>query len=341
MKAKILLLTIAIASCVACSTDERAKVKQPTRVKTETVTAGSQLEDVAYVGIVEENKSTAVSFTGMGLVNKVYVSEGQSVGRGQLLATIDGTQARNILAGAEAQMAQANDALARYSKIHDNGSLPEIQWVEIQSKVAQAKSQLAIARKNVADCRLIAPVSGVVGRINVNAGETAMPSQAVLSILDVNTVKIKVSIPEGEIGDINANTPSSVFVEAVNLSTQGGRIEKSVSADALTHTYDIRINVKNPKRTLLPGMVANVTFHGASNVGDGGDYSLPLTAVQKNASGKLFVWSIGNDSLVHRTPVAIGHTAGNRIAITSGLKAGQRIVVEGYQKLSEGTKVVF
>ena len=126
--------------------------------------------------------------------------------------------------------------------------------------MAQAKSQLDVAKKTLADCRLTAPVSGIIGKKLVGAGETALPSQAVVNILDISTVKVKVAVPEAEIGGINANTPTSIKVEAVDGSYQGGRIEKGVEADALTHTYDIRINVVNNGRKLLPGMVASVRF---------------------------------------------------------------------------------
>ena len=68
---------------------------------------------------------------------------------------------------------------------------------------------------------------------------------------------------------------------------------------------------------------------------------LPITSIQKNANGSLFVWTIDQENKVHRTTVSIGHTQGNRIAIVSGLDVNQRIVTEGYQKLSEGTTVVY
>ena len=276
----------------------------------------------------------------MGVVKRVLVNEGQTVSRGQLLAEMDDTQARNLLSGAEAQMTQANDALERYQMLHDNGSLPEVQWVEIQSKVAQAKSQLEVAKKNLADCRLVAPVSGIVGKKLVGAGETAMPSQAVVTILDVSSVKVKVGVPEGDISAIQTTTPSTISVEAAGTSVQGGRIEKGVEADALTHTYDVRINVANAGRKLLPGMVASVRFlqEGSQSVAT---KSLPVTAIQKAADGSLFVWTVSGDSTAHRTRVSIGAASGNNVAITDGLNMGQRVVTEGYQKLSEGTRVVY
>lgn len=325
---------------VGCSEKKQIEVKAPTRVSMEIVSTNGQTSGQTYVGIVEEREATAVSFTSMGVVRRVLVNEGQIVSKGQLIAEMDDTQARNLLSGAEAQMAQANDALERYKMLHDAGSLPEVQWVEIQSKVAQAKAQLELSRKNLADCRLVAPVSGVIGRKMVGAGETAMPSQAVVNILDISSVKVKVSIPESEIGDISTNTSSIIKVEAINGNFSGGLIEKGVQADALTHTYDICIHVANGERKLLPGMVASVQFTATqSQLTE--QLSVPVTAVQRKADGSLFVWTIGNDSTAHRTTVTTGETIGNRIAITDGMIEGARVVTEGYQKLSENTKVVY
>ena len=323
----------------SCTSKKEQNTKAPTRVETEVVSTAMNASGQSYVGMVEECEATAVSFTGMGVVKRMLVNEGQAVSRGQLIAEMDDTQARNLLSGAEAQMTQANDALTRYKMLHDNGSLPEVQWVEIQSKVAQAKSQLEVAKKNLADCRLVAPVSGIVGKRLVGAGETAMPSQAVVSILDISTVKVKVAIPEAEISGIGANTSSTIKVEAVNGSFTGGKIEKGVQADALTHTYDIRIHVTNGNRKLLPGMVASVQFGNLEKPTK--ELSVPVTAVQRKADGSLFVWTIANDSTAHRATVRTGETMGNRIAITDGMTEGARVVTEGYQKLSENTKVVY
>ena len=341
---KVFLGLLTVLMVCSCGEKKESGVKAPTRVKTQMVMPAFSDGAQTYVGIVEEREGTAVSFTGMGVVRRVLVSEGQAVSRGQLLAEMDDTQARNLLNGAEAQMTQARDALERYKMLHDNGSLPEVQWVEIQSKVAQAKSQLEVAKKNLADCRLTAPVSGIIGKKLVGAGETAMPSQAVVTILDISSVKVKVAVPEAEISGINASTPSTISVEAAQASVSGGRIEKGVQADALTHTYDVRISVPNGDRKLLPGMVASVRFRPTPNPSlsrEGSSYFVPVTSVQRNADGSLFVWTVANDSTAHRSKVSIGATSGNHVAITDGIDMGQRVVTEGYQKLSEGTKVIF
>ena len=337
---KVYLGLLTILMIFSCGKKKESRAKAPMRVKTQLASPAVSDNAQTYVGIVEEREATAVSFTGMGVVKRMLVNEGQAVAKGQLIAEMDDTQARNLLNGAEAQMNQANDALERYKMLHDNGSLPEVQWVEIQSKVAQAKSQYEVAMKNLADCRLVAPVSGIIGKKLVGAGETAMPSQAVVTILDISSVKVKVAIPEAEISGIHASTPSTINVEAAQAVVSGGKIEKGVQADALTHTYDVHINVQNGSRKLLPGMVASVKFIADGSQSIAGKV-LPITAVQKAADGSIFVWTVAKDSTAHRSKVNIGATMGNHVAVTDGIDMGQRVVTEGYQKLSEGTKVVF
>ncbi len=346
MKAKMILYGALVLALAACSAKNTEREKAPIRVVVEKVSAQAVASDgKTYVGVVEENQATVVSYTTMGTLKHVAVSEGQAVGRGQLIAELDDTQARNMLAAAEAQNRQAEDALQRYKLLHDEGSMTEAQWVEVQSKVDQARSELAIARRNVADSRLEAPVSGIIGKRYLAAGETALPSQPVVSILDISSVKVKIAVPEREMKDITSTTPTTIFVEAIGREFRGGLIEKGVQADALTHTYDVRVRVDNKGRDLLPGMVAKVKTLSPSSLSGKEQspspttfFTLPITAVQQRADGTFFAWTVSKDNTAHRTTVTTGTIVGNRIEILSGLSDGQRVVTEGYQKLSEGTK---
>ena len=365
-KSTIILLIVSILT--ACSDKTEQKTKDPIRVDTEIAMVGANGNGMSYVGVVEESEATAVSFTSMGVIKRMLVKEGQMVSRGQLLAEIDAStstnsveiakasvnQSKDMVKQAEDTYAQAKDAYDRMKILHDNGSLPEIKWVEVETRLKQAETALSTARtgvasaqatekiahKGVADTRLIAPVSGVVGKRQLDVGETALPSQAVVSILNINTVKVKVSIPETELKNIGANTPSVVVVEAINKSFNGGHIEKGIQADITTHTYDIRINVANPSHLLLPGMMASVMFPSIQS-GMNAHVFAPVNAVQKQPDGSNFVWTVDEQNKAHRRVVTIGHTAGNRIAILDGISPGERIITDGHQKLSEGSKVVY
>ena len=365
---KSAIILLAVLFCAGCGNKGRQHDNLPIRVATAVVSAGMDANGPSYVGVVEEREATAVSFTTMGVIKRMLVNEGQLVHRGQLLAEIDATssnngveiaqaatrQANDMVKQAEDTYAQAKDAYDRMKILHDNGSLPEIKWVEIETQIKQAETALntaragvkqaqateQIARKGVADTRLTAPVSGVIGKRQLNVGETALPSQAVVTILDINTVKVKVSIPEAELSNITSATQSWIAVEAINQRFNGGRIEKGVEADVMTHTYDIRIHVANTGHKLLPGMAATVQFPGV-HAGAATSVNVPITAVQSRPGGSHFVWVVDASNTAHRAEVAIGRTMGSHIAVTSGLRDGDRIVTEGYQKLSEGTKVVY
>ena len=335
-KTSIFLIVAAAMSLMACSENKTERKAEPIAVKTETVKAGSDLQGRTYVGTVEEESSTSISFAGSGTLTRVYVEEGQAVRAGQLIAEMDKTQARNMLAAAEAQMKQANDALARMKQLHDNGSLAEIKWVETQSAVEQAQASLDLAKKNLTDCSVHTPVSGIVGKGVKQAGETVLPALAVASVLNINNVRIVVSVPEKEIATFKPKTPTTISVEALGGRTyQGGTITKGVEADGTTHTYDIKIHLQNTDHSLLPGMVCQVKVNGTTAAAQ---MSVPITAVQKNAKGERFVWTV-KDGKAHRSVVATGRASGNRIAIEQGLAEGEQVVTEGYQKLSEGTEV--
>lgn len=328
------------ATMGACSKKTETPREAPAKVKTETVSRSFSTGDRTYVGQVEEQKSTAVSFNGSGTITRMLVSEGDRVSKGQLIAELDPTQSRNAIRAAEAQLKQANDAVQRLKVLHDNQALPDMKWVEANSKAEEARAQLDLAKKAEADCRAYAPVSGIIGKGAKQTGETTLPALTVATILDINNVKIRVSIPEKEIGGITATTPTLISVEALHQSYNGGRIERDVQADELTHTYDIKILLPNPGQKLLPGMVCNVLVKGHNTDASTPDNALtvPITAVQQNATGRKFVWVIRRGK-AHRQYISIGDTYGNRIAVSEGLADGQTIITEGYHKLSEGTPV--
>ena len=256
---EIIPILCSLILIAACSPKTEQTEEETIAVVVERVAPGSDFAEVPYVGVVEEESSTSVSFTGMAMLKSMTVSEGQPVRKGQLLAVIDETQARITLATTKAALDQAMDAYDRMKQLHDNQSLPDMKWVEVESKVAQAQSAYDMAKKNLDDCRIYAPVSGVVGTKIMNVGETVLPTEPVLTILSIDRVKVRVAIPEREIANITAGTATTITVDALGDETfHGGRIEKGVSADPLTHTYDIRIAVSNPGHKLLPGMVARV-----------------------------------------------------------------------------------
>ena len=341
MKKNVLFTLIAVAFMLltmGCgNNDEKQKNAAPMSVRSEVVQHSSDIHTKNYIGIVEEESAISVGFTGSGTISKVCVSEGEMVRKGQLIAEIDKTQAENMLIAAKAQMEQASDAYKRLKLLHDNNSLPEMEWVEVQSKVQQAEASLEMAKKSLADCSIYAPENGIIGKGVMNVGEVVLPALPVAKILVINNVKIRASIPEKEIAGITSASSSKITLDALAGQTfEGGKIEKCIDANNSTHTYDIKVNVKNSERQLLPGMVAHVQIHHATPQEV---ITVPITSVRKNANGEYFVWT-NKGGKAHRATVTTGNATGNRIVVLTGLQQGDVVITEGYQKLSEGMEVI-
>lgn len=339
-KSSIYTLLVIMTLLVSCGKSEKDYNVEALKVTTETVSAGTTSTGKHYVGKVEEDSSTPVSFTGMGTVTKVCVQEGQFVAKGQLIAEMDPTQSQNALQAAKATLDQALDAQERMKMLHESQSISDIDWVNVQTKVRQAQSSLDMAEKALKDCRLTAPCSGIIAGKQMESGMTALPSQPVCTILDISKVKVRVSIPEKEIASFNPQTGKGKGV-TITAEALGGKTFRSnyfirnVEGDVMTHTYEVRFILSNPNGELLPGMVVNVTTEAED---DTPSLTIPVRSVQQSADGRQFVW-LAISGKAHRQPVEIGQTCGDRIVVLSGLAEGDKVIVEGYQKVSEDSMI--
>ena len=312
----------ALLLAAGCSSPKKNRTVDPLRVETIVAAPSADVGAAVYVGAIEEESSAALSFPVAGTVARTFADEGRRVGKGPLLAALN----------------QAKDACARLKQLYDAESLPEIKWVEAQTRLRQAEAAFGIAKKNLEDCSLYAPFSGVVGQRRISAGETALPGVPVLTLLEVGRVKVRFSVPEQEIARLGADSRIGVGVAALGDRVfPAGKIEKGAVANPAAHTYDVRATLDNAAGELLPGMVCRVTVSPAESAEE---IAVPLRAVQQAGDGSRFVWTVRGDSAV-RTAVTTGRLVNNGIVLTGGVAAGDRIVVDGMQKIGEGSKVVW
>jgi len=306
------------------------------KVRIEVVSESDVINLLNYVGTIGEKSSTALSFSTIGTIETILVSEGDYVSRGQLLARLDPVSAQSMLNAAEASLKQAKDAYNRLKSVYDKGSLPEIQMVDIETRLHQAESAYGIAKNNLDNCSLFAPSAGVIGKKYAEAGENVIIGKTVLTIMDVSSVKIKFSVPESEISTLPSDCRSKITVASLgDKQFYGTGIEKSVSANMITHTYPVTITLPNPKRELLPGMACKVEIN-PGNVLRG--IIVPVGLIQNMYDGRKFIWS-DKDGRAKRIIITTGSARGNGILVTSGLSAGDRIITEGFSKVSEDDKI--
>lgn len=332
------ILWAALLVTAGCSSPENVRTVDPVRVETLVAARSTAAADAVYVGTIEEEASAVLSFPLPGTLARTFADEGQYVRQGQLVAELDPTSARRTFEAAEAALEQARDACERLRRLYESQSLPEIQWIEAQTRLRQADAAYGIARKNLDDCSLYAPFPGVVGTRRSSAGETVLPGVPVVTLLRIGNVKVRFPVPEQEIARIGTDSRVRISVPALSDRTfTAGKIEKGAVANPASHTYDVRATIANSGGELLPGMVCRVALSPAEAVER---IVVPVRAVQQAGGGNRFVWVVRGDSAV-RTPVATGRFAGNGVELTDGVQAGERIVVDGMQKIGEGTKLVW
>lgn len=321
-----------------CSSRQRTSEALPLRVETTVAEESANVFTKTYVGVIEEERSAVLSFPVAGTLARTLVDEGECVSRGALLAEVDASSAARAYEAAKAAADQAVDACERLKKLRDAQSLPEIKWVEAQTRLQQAEAACRIARKNLEDCSLRAPFAGVIGKRLCSAGETVLPGAPVMTLLEIGTVKVRFPVAEQEISAIGKRSEVEVSVAALGDRTfTASNTEKGVTANPATHTYDVRASLPNPQRALLPGMVCRVSVSAADAAAV---ITLPVGAVRQAGDGTRFVWTVQGDSVV-RTVVETGALAGNRIVVTAGVRPGDRIVTDGMQKIGEGSKVTW
>lgn len=380
VKTKMFMAISAILLLATSCNKQKQPVENAVQVKTITVSPSSLNNAESYSGTLEEDNGISLSFPVGGTVKQVNIAEGQNVQARQLIAVLDATtlnnlvsassatvsqaqaavgQARAGLAQAEKSAAQAADAYKRMKLLHDNGSLPEMKWVEVQTQYQQAQdavsqvrqqvnqaeaavktahAQKNISLKNLHDTRLIAPSTGYISRSMVTAGQNIAPGQPVAMLVDIRQVKVKISVPETDIAHIHVGQPLHFTVSSMPGRIFTARItEKGVAADPISRSYEVKATAANADRKLLPGTVCDVYIEQPQHAGV---ITLPANIIQIDMDNQPFVWTVVNGK-ARKTSVEPGQNIGDNVQIVSGLSYGSKVIVEGQQKVSNGTKVKF
>lgn len=333
-----IILVIAVTILASCAQKKEHKnAVQPCKIM---IAQQCTLENKwYYVGEVKAKTSTGIGFRVPGTVMRVYVNEGDPVTKGQLLAELDPQDMQNSYDMALATLNQAEDAMRRVNMMHDEQSVSDIKYVEVQTKLEQARSMYAAAKKRLDDTRLYAPVSGVIGKKNIEVGENYGMVLSAFTILDLSEVTVTIPIPEREISKIKKGDPAKIYVLALGDSTSfDAHIDAiAVSSDQLTHSYEARLNVNNSHRQLMQGMVCNVQLWPESTQGRKG-FVLPVDAVKLNTGDDHYVWVV-RQGKAYRQSVSIGMYSEDGVIVYDGINDGDHVIIEGQSRVCEGQDV--
>lgn len=327
----------------SCSGSDDAGTQQSIKVKTSVIQTTESSMSQAYSATIEEENGTALSFSVGGTIVKLLVNEGQSVSKGQLIATLDDTSLSNSYTSAKAGLNQAKDAYDRMKQLHDAGSLAEIKWIETETQLSQAEAAYEIARKNLNDTKLYAPYSGVISEKAAEVGQNVNAGTTVVKIVTARQLDAKIAVPETEIASMTIGQAADITVQALGGRTFHGTVrEKGVVANASSRSYDVKIRVQDASADLLPGMVASVVMENSSKK-EAADAEpkaivIPADIVQLADDNRNFLWVV-EDGKASRRFITIGEYTANGVTVVDGLASGDVVIVEGQQKVCDGTAV--
>jgi multidrug efflux pump subunit AcrA (membrane-fusion protein) len=208
---------------------------------------------------------------------------------------------------------------------------------------AAAQAEAAVAQaaeesKRLGDTRLAAPITGNISMRRVDPGQTVAAGTPVFSIADLNPVKVRVGVPEADIGKVKPGARAEIVAPSLAGRRFAGRVGIiGVSSEPSSRTYTVKIVVPNPGPVLLAGMVAEARIFGPAKIHA---LTVPGEAIMHDPQGapQVFVY-YPESKRVYAHRVEVGPPFGEEVEIRSGLKGDEQVVVVGQQKLREGSQV--
>lgn len=317
---------------------------------------------VRSIGTVTPLQVVTVRSRVDGLLARVLFTEGQEVKQGQLLAEIDArpfrvqlAQATGALRQNQAQLANAQRDLARFRALFEQDSIARQQLDSQEALVAQLGGSVQAAQAQVDDAalqlsftRIEAPAAGRLGLRRVDAGNlvTASDSDGLVTITQTQPITALFTVPEQQLNDVRlawrdaARTGGSLAVEAWDRTESqrlalGRLVTLDNQIDTATGTLRMKAQFDNRDEALFPNQFVNVRLlvRTAQDA-----RAIPADAVQYGSRGT-YVYVV-EEGKARVREVALGTRDGEQVAVTSGLAPGERVVLEGLDRLREGADVV-
>jgi membrane fusion protein, multidrug efflux system len=334
------------------------RASAPTSVSVATVQTGDVDVTVDALGTVTPLATVTIKSQISGQLVRIAFEEGQIVKKGDLLAEIDSRPyelARAVSEGAlkrdEAMLHDSELDLERYKKLSVTNAVPKQQLdaqvalvLQNQGNIITDKAQIDTANLNITYCHITAPVNGRVGLRQVDQGNYVTPTDpnGIVIITQLQPITVIFTVAEDNVPAIlkqlDAGAPLTVTVYDRSGNTKlavGKLLTIDNLIDQTTGTLKLRAQFDNADGALFPNQFVNVEL--LVDVLKGATVA-PNSAIQRGAPGT-FVYVVNPDNTVSVRPVRLGPSTADNVAITSGLSPGETVVVDGADKLRDGTKI--
>jgi membrane fusion protein (multidrug efflux system) len=351
---KFLLLSSALTFAVpACKNSEAAptsaaKEEPPLHVSTAVASQQPMPEFLTLTGSLLADKQSDIAADASGKVLSTKVERGQSVKQGELLATLDASAAALSASAALAQeqlaktqAEQAKTECDRAKQLFDSGAISKAEYDRTVSQctgtqwsVAAAAAQHGSAAKMVGDSAIRAPFAGIIGERYVSVGQYVQPSTRIVSLFSIDPLRLELSVPESNVALVRPDLQVDFQVAAYGSQVFSGKV-RYISPNVRASSRDLVVEavVPNPDGKLRPGMFATVRL----KTGEKPQVVVPLAAVRKDLDPPRAYAVIGGH--IEERVLQLGEEQGGVVALLSGVKAGEALVLSPTNAVHDGARV--
>ena len=362
MKIKSFLFVVAVAvALVSCGGGGGMPKFGDDEFPVQTIGSSSASMQTTYPATIKGIQDVEVRPKVSGFITKVYVHEGQAVSAGQVLFSIDSETYRAVVQQAQAGLNTANAQLNTARLTYENNkklfeknvigqyelSTAQNTFATAQASVSQAQAALASAKEQLSWCQVKSPSAGVIGSLPFKVGALVNASSALTTVSEIGTVEVFFSMSESQMlsltktaGNVNAAIKALPAVKLQladgTLYNHPGKIVKASGViDPSTGSLSLIAHFANPERLLKSGGAGQIIIPNDNNA----VIQVPQEACSE-VQDKIFVYKVGKDNKVVYSEIKVDpQNDGNNYIVTSGLNVGDRIVVKGITKLTDGMDI--
>jgi membrane fusion protein, multidrug efflux system len=287
-------------------------------------------------GSVDAEENINVSAKSPGTVMQVYVTEGQSVSKGQLLAQLDNSVIKANVEGLKAQLQLATTVYERQKNLWDQKIGTEVQYLKAKTDKEALEKQVAATLEQEDMTKIKAPISGTVDAVIAKVGEGAGPGQPAFRVVNTSKLKIKANVSEAYVTNIKKGNKVLVDIPEVKKQLTGKVSFVGKTIDPLSRTFAVEVDLPN-NADLRPNMTASikVVYHTEAS-----SIVVPVNVIQTLNDEKIVyvAEADGKQTVARKKKVTVDGVFGSDAQV-GGLKAGDKLITVGFQGLNDGDPI--
>lgn len=332
----VLACAVAVTACSPRSSS--GPPSRPNQGPVEVATAPTVVKplglEIEAVGTARANEAADVTSKSANLITAIRFREGDLVKAGEVLVELDSAEARASLAEAEAALADSERQYARSRDLAASQALSASNLDQIEATLKANRARVEAAQARLADTTIRAGFGGRTGFRRVSVGSVVSPGTAITTLDDASLIKLDFTVPETYLFALRAGLPVTAATAGLRGRTFEGKITNLDSrVDPVTRSMFVRAEIPNPDGAIRPGMFMTVALEGEI---------APALVVPEAAivpeQGRAYVFVV-EGNVAQRREVTLGRRKPGEVEVLSGVKEGERVVVDGTQNLQDGAQV--